>query len=292
MTVLLVSAQFIANAQPAQQETATYETFYDALMPYGTWIDYPEYGYVWHPDVEDFRPYATNGYWEYTDGGWYWESEYDWGWATFHYGDWFYDDAYGWLWNPGYEWSPAHVDWGVEDDYYAWAAKSPEGWAHHDHEWNMVDRKHFYDRDLFASLVTRDHMRTDAARIRLVHSGPDVKDIENRSGIDIKTKSMHDMDKRPMKDKRMMDKSAMDDKMDKTMTGDYRMDNVVHVYRPKLGGNVQEMRYRKATSDKIRPVRKGDSWPSGNYRQHRQNIENLPMHTGSFQDCGKKGSYR
>src|ERR1700761_1436748 len=56
--------------QPPQQNYSSYDTptdqvFYDELSPYGNWIDYPDYGYVWAPaDVgPDFRPYATNGYW-------------------------------------------------------------------------------------------------------------------------------------------------------------------------------------------------------------------------------------
>src|SRR6266496_4345326 len=90
----------------------SYQTFYDELSPYGEWIDYPEYGYVWVPEVDDFRPYSTGGHWVWTDDyGWMWASDYDWGWAPFHYGRWTYDDWYGWIWVPGYEWSPAWVEW-------------------------------------------------------------------------------------------------------------------------------------------------------------------------------------
>ena len=86
----------------------TDQVFYDELSPYGTWVNYPDYGYVWVPDAgSDFRPYATNGYWTYTDYGWTWVSNYIWGWAPFHYGRWFYDDYYGWAWVPGNEWAPA-----------------------------------------------------------------------------------------------------------------------------------------------------------------------------------------
>jgi len=65
----------------------TDQVFYDELSRYGRWVDYPDYGYVWVPNVgDDFRPYATNGNWVYSDYGWTWASDYDWGWATFHYG--------------------------------------------------------------------------------------------------------------------------------------------------------------------------------------------------------------
>src|ERR1700758_3111775 len=73
---------------PAEGVAETnYQVFYDQLGPYGNWIDYPSYGYVWHPNVDaDFRPYATNGHWVYNDEGWVWVSSYNWGWAPFHYG--------------------------------------------------------------------------------------------------------------------------------------------------------------------------------------------------------------
>src|SRR5579871_6295154 len=83
---------------PAMEEppTVTYQTFYDELSPYGQWIDYPEYGYVWMPNVgPGFKPYATNGQWVYTEDGWTWSSGYNWGWAAFHYGRWFMDPMDG-----------------------------------------------------------------------------------------------------------------------------------------------------------------------------------------------------
>jgi len=108
------------------QQDISYQTFYDDLSPYGQWINYPEYGYVWSPDVEyGFKPYSTNGHWVYSDIGWTWASDYEWGWAAFHYGRWFYDEQYGWLWLPGTEWAPAWVSWRTSDDYYGWAPLSP-----------------------------------------------------------------------------------------------------------------------------------------------------------------------
>src|SRR5215471_11363299 len=87
---------------PPPPQEVTYQSFYDELSPYGHWIDYPGYGYVWMPAVAPgFRPYATNGHWVYTNTGWAWASDYQWGWAAFHYGRWFFDGAYGWMWVPG-----------------------------------------------------------------------------------------------------------------------------------------------------------------------------------------------
>jgi hypothetical protein len=111
---------------PPPAPEVSYQSFYDALSPYGQWIDYPQYGYVWMPNVgPDFKPYATNGNWVYTDGGWTWASNYPWGWATFHYGRWFFEDGYGWMWIPGNEWAPAWVSWRQSSDYYGWAPLGP-----------------------------------------------------------------------------------------------------------------------------------------------------------------------
>ena len=79
------------------------ESFYDELAPYGQWRQYPGYGNAWVPNAgPGFQPYASNGHWVMTEYGNTWVSDYDWGWAPFHYGRWIYDPAYGgWLWIPG-----------------------------------------------------------------------------------------------------------------------------------------------------------------------------------------------
>ena len=103
------------------------ESFYDELGPYGQWMQYPGYDYVWQPDVgPDFQPYASAGHWVYTDYGNTWVSDYSWGWAPFHYGRWLFDQGYGgWLWVPGSDWAPAWVDWRSGGGYYGWAPLGP-----------------------------------------------------------------------------------------------------------------------------------------------------------------------
>ena len=108
-----------------QSSDITYQQFYDDLSPYGDWVDYQNYGYVWVPAEQGFRPYYNNGHWIYTTYGWTWVSNYNWGWAPFHYGRWLYDDAYGWMWVPGYQWAPAWVSWRGGGDYYGWAPLGP-----------------------------------------------------------------------------------------------------------------------------------------------------------------------
>ena len=103
------------------------QTFYDELSPYGTWIQDPQYGYVWRPDVDqnEFRPYYSNGRWAMTEYGNTWVSNYDWGWAPFHYGRWVINSYRQWIWLPDTTWGPAWVDWRSGDGYYGWAPMAP-----------------------------------------------------------------------------------------------------------------------------------------------------------------------
>ena len=111
---------------PPPAPEISYQTFYDALSPYGQWVNYPGAGYVWIPNVgPHFKPYGSGGHWVYSDDGWTWVSDYPWGWAPFHYGRWFFDDDYGWCWVPGYQWAPAWVSWRRSPDYYGWAPLGP-----------------------------------------------------------------------------------------------------------------------------------------------------------------------
>jgi len=123
---LLALLLIVAAPRKSRAQDISEQDFYDSLQPYGTWVSDPQYGDVWVPDVQDdFRPYATNGHWVLTEYGNTWVSEYPWGWATFHYGRWRYDDYYGWEWIPGYKWAPAWVSWRHGGGYYGWAPLTP-----------------------------------------------------------------------------------------------------------------------------------------------------------------------
>jgi len=100
--------------------------FYDDLASYGNWVERPHYGWVWHPRAvaSTWRPYAY-GHWAWTDEGWIWISDEPYGWATYHYGRWYFDPDYGWEWVPGNEWAPAWVSWQEGDDYIGWAPLPP-----------------------------------------------------------------------------------------------------------------------------------------------------------------------
>ncbi|MEB2786435.1 DUF6600 domain-containing protein [Algoriphagus persicinus] len=115
------------EAQAENVAGVSFQVFYDELMPYGDWVKDGRHGYVWLPAVYDgFHPYGTNGHWVMTNYGNTWVSDYDWGWATFHYGRWYFDDNYqSWAWIPDYDWGPAWVDWRTGGGYYGWAPMGP-----------------------------------------------------------------------------------------------------------------------------------------------------------------------
>src|SRR5215831_12367521 len=110
-------------------ESQSFDVFYQGLQSGGHWFDDPSYGYVWQPDVAvsdgNWRPYS-DGHWAYTDRGWTWISNEDFGWATYHYGRWARRSDTGWIWIPGSEWAPAWVSWREGSDHVGWAPLPPE----------------------------------------------------------------------------------------------------------------------------------------------------------------------
>ncbi|HYY28738.1 MAG TPA: DUF6600 domain-containing protein [Chthoniobacterales bacterium] len=111
---------------------ASYDVFYDRLQSDGQWFNDRTYGAVWQPAVastdQNWRPY-TDGRWVYTDRGWTWISNENFGWATYHYGRWARLSDKGWIWVPGSTWAPAWVSWRESDDYVGWAPLPPEAQA-------------------------------------------------------------------------------------------------------------------------------------------------------------------
>jgi hypothetical protein len=122
--VLFAAVTFNAEAKRHYYGVGGY--FYTELAPYGSWIEV-DYGViVWRPTIirVDWMPYQT-GRWVWTYDGWYWDSYEPFGFITYHYGRWYYDDYYGWLWYPDYEWAPAWVEWRYDNNYIGWAPLHP-----------------------------------------------------------------------------------------------------------------------------------------------------------------------
>ena len=124
---LLLLVTGVSQKAMAQDDDISLETFYEELAPYGSWSQDPDYGYVWRPDVSmsDFRPYYTDGRWAMTEYGNTWVSDYEWGWAPFHYGRWVLNRFNDWIWIPDTVWGPAWVSWRSGGGYYGWAPLSP-----------------------------------------------------------------------------------------------------------------------------------------------------------------------
>ncbi len=62
MFLAVQSVMLMTPQKAAAQVSINFQLFYDDLSPYGDWIDTPEYGYAWIPDVSSgFIPYRTNG---------------------------------------------------------------------------------------------------------------------------------------------------------------------------------------------------------------------------------------
>ena len=285
--VVLTCYSLKTSAQTTVSGSITYQTFYDNLAPYGTWIEYPGYGHVWSPKIEgDFRPYLTNGNWIYSNEGWAWSSNYSWGWAPFHYGRWVYDDLYGWLWVPGYDWSPAWVTWGFVDNYYAWAPLMPgvnvelqfSSWRPHAFYWNFCNRERIYDKNLSVVITRPEHINALSSHISIINNfsttrihnfyatGPAVSDVEKFTN-------------------RKIDRVAFSNVNDVRLEN--KVSNPVKLYRPDVE-NPRPRSFKTADADRIKPLRSIDEWPSLKREEQRNNVQHLPMHHDGFV-AGNKG---
>jgi hypothetical protein len=213
--ILGLSASCVSQMSvSAQGEDVSFQVFYDQLSPYGNWIDYPEYGYVWIPEIgQDFIPYETDGYWIMTVYGWTWISGYPWGWAPFHYGRWDYDDTLGWFWVPGTEWGPAWVVWRRADYYLGWAPMRPGisinlsfngGYSDNEH-WCFVPDRYFGRQDIDRYYVPRRDEETiirnsavinntyyDNRRHTTYVAGPRVDEVQRLTGRRITAVTVRD----------------------------------------------------------------------------------------------------
>lgn len=203
-------------AQP-QQDIVSFQVFYDELSSYGLWVDYPNYNYVWIPNVDaHFTPYSTAGQWVMTEYGWTWVSRYSWGWAPFHYGRWDYDTYYGWFWIPDNKWGPAWVVWRKAHGYYGWAPMRPgmnidmnfDSKYQDVNNWNFVQysdfgksnienyyvNKYTYKRIIRNSSVI-NNTYNDNRRNSTYISGPSLRQVQRVSGRKINSIAIRDYNK-------------------------------------------------------------------------------------------------
>jgi hypothetical protein len=215
---LCVSVLLFVQSPATAGSSVSFGVFYSSLAPHGEWIPVDGGVFAWRPvHVESaWRPYL-NGQWIWTDDGWYWDSDEPWAWATYHYGRWYYDDYYGWLWLPGYDWSPAWVEWRYGGDYVGWAPLGPYAvfdvnfgvyyrrpWSTPYHYWSFVDcgfmaspgvHQYVYRTENNTRFIgrtrTAGNVRYDAGRI--VTRGPDISYVERQGNVRIRRAEVVDV---------------------------------------------------------------------------------------------------
>jgi hypothetical protein len=209
----MISISTLTEAKP--HSDISFGFFYSSLSPYGEWLELQPNVYGWRPSHvnDDWRPYMY-GRWAWTDDGWFWVSDEPFGWATFHYGRWYYDDYYGWIWMPGYDWAPAWVEWRYNDNYIGWSPLPPYAvfninigihftthWAAPVHYWSFVHYRHFCDyrvtnyyepiertRRFFGNTRSKNDYTFENDRI--TNRGLGREFVERRSGEKIRTTEM------------------------------------------------------------------------------------------------------
>ena len=234
-----------------QNPNVTY--FYDSLAPYGSWVTVADYGLCWRPTVvvssPNWQPYCDRGRWMWTSCGWYWQSDYTWGWAPFHYGRWHRSHHYGWVWVPGTDWGPSWVSWRYSNDYCGWAPLPPEahyrpgfGFTYHNSSvtlgfdfgirsdcYTFVPANRFCDREVFRHRVGSRHVAPIYQKTVVnnyyinnnnvvINKGIAPERIAAASHTQIKEVAIHDVGRAPANRGEVLDKSR----------------NALYVYRPPL----------------------------------------------------------
>jgi len=174
------SGPYNENASYDRYDNLDSAYFYDQLQPYGAWVSYRPYGYVWIPGNVGYnwRPYSR-GRWAWTDYGWNWVSVERWGWIAFHYGRWGWDRGLGWYWVPDAIWGPAWVAWRWGDAHIGWAPLPPGAdyipgrgfgrnrWDFPENSWNFVRGRDFMDRSIDRWILPIERNRTILDRTEL-----------------------------------------------------------------------------------------------------------------------------
>lgn len=188
--------------------------FETSLAPHGTWIVTSTCGRVWRPHRyvvgDGFRPYHTGGQWVYTHYGWSFESDWEWGWAVYHYGLWCPDPAEGWVWVPGTVWAPAWVEWRAGGGYIGWAPMLPPAVVvtHVHVHWVYVEARHFDGGHHVHHAVPPEHVHVVHATAQPVRTvvrhqsaswphGPEARDVARDTGREVRPARVEPSPPRP-----------------------------------------------------------------------------------------------
>ncbi|MBA4312028.1 MAG: hypothetical protein C0417_05310 [Chlorobiaceae bacterium] len=258
--LLIVGSNF-TEAKQHFDPSVNIGVFYNPLAQYGEWIE-SDWGYAWRPMrvKHSWRPYL-DGRWIWTDYGWYWVSREPFGWATYHYGRWNYDDYYGWIWIPDNEWGPAWVEWRYDNDYIGWAPLSPVAifsinvgitfsrhWVTPVHYWNFIPFRHFtseritqyvqpIDRVRRIYNGTREGYKIRGEDNRIINRGIDMNTVEQRTNSRIRRTEVINRDN--SRGERLVREGNIER---------------IEAYRPRIteqsGGNSSSVRQRDKSSPK------------------------------------------
>jgi hypothetical protein len=202
----IMAGEFIL---PAKAELS-FSFFYSNLSQHGSWLVSAQNGRVWQPGVyaPGWNPYY-DGHWVYSDLGWSWVSDYDWGGIPYHYGTWVEDPTLGWVWVPGYVWAPSWVVFRTGPDYIGWAPVPPAysvgaGFDAGRNGFVFVSSANFLAPSIRAYVVPERATRVIVNNTRVVNTimvqnnvivnrGPDVGFIEKASGRKITPTPIEDV---------------------------------------------------------------------------------------------------
>ena len=284
--LMLLFSGLTQKAIAQEYDDISLQSFYDELSPYGTWIQDPQYGNVWRPDVDqsDFRPYYTDGRWVMTEYGNTWVSDYDWGWAPFHYGRWITNRFNQWVWIPDTVWGPAWVSWRSGGGYYGWAPlgpgfsininigggggyyNTPNNW------WNFVSQ-----RDIYSNRYPRYSSRN----ITIINRTTIINNTYGRGGRNTYYTGhrAEDIRRATNRDVRVYNVSRSETPGRTSITN-----NNINIYNPRSGGR----------SGNVNPSRSGDvnNSRSGNVNPSRSgnNVVGTPYQPGrTSSDVNNRG---
>lgn len=235
LIVVFTGLFFVQTEAKNRYGGVTFNYFYGSLSPYGQWIEIDHDLYAWRPyNVRrSWQPY-TVGRWVWTNNGWYWDSYEPFGWATYHYGRWHFDDYYGWIWLPDYDWAPAWVEWRYDNDFIGWAPLPPyaefrPGFGirfsidfHFPVScWTYISYRHFDGYDVHRYIVSekvkyRVHGKSkyrydyDYRDGRIINRGIDRDIIERRGGYKVRERDMFETGRMRNNGERNRDKNRVE----------------------------------------------------------------------------------
>ena len=175
ITILCAALTMFFSAFPVNAEVnVSFGVNFSELNDYGEWVHVRGLGRVWRPDAEEgWRPFMY-GHWVYSDDGWVWDSDEPFGWIVCHYGNWYNDEEQGWVWVPGYDWSPARVEWYVTDNEIGWAPMFPPGHRHRfEHtQWMYCPIGSFTSDHVYNHVELRFHAARPDVHVRVYAGAP------------------------------------------------------------------------------------------------------------------------